>query len=182
MVTKTFIETERLILRQWKETDRNTFAELNGDPENLKFFPYVLTRKQSDEFINKTIDHINKNQYGLFAIEIKETNEFIGFTGLATPSFEASFTPCTEIGWRLHKNFWGKGYATEAAIAALEYGFSIINLDEIVSFTSHYNIPSINVMKKIGMKHDQQGDFDHPNVEDGHKLKPHVLYRINKYR
>jgi ribosomal-protein-alanine N-acetyltransferase len=177
---KTYIETERLILRQWKESDRDVFAELNQNPENLLFFPNTLTRKQSDDFINKTIQLIDNNGYGLFAVELKETSEFIGFTGLATPSFEAHFTPCTEVGWRLHKNYWGKGYATEAAKSVLNFAFNKLYLGEVVSFTSLLNTPSINVMKRIGMTHDPSRDFEHPRIEKGHKLRPHTFYQIKK--
>lgn len=174
----TIIETERLILRQWKESDRKIFSELNADPENMKFFPRPFNEEESHSFIDKTIEIIDRDGYGLFAIVVKETNQFIGFTGLAVPSYETHFTPCTEIGWRIHKDFWGKGFATEAARGVLEFAFNTLQLNEIVSFTSHFNTPSINVMKRIGMIHDQNGDFDHPRVEEGHKLRPHVLYRI----
>lgn len=177
---KNFIETERLILRQWKESDRDVFAELNGSHENMAFFPRPFTREESDAFIDKTISLINQNGFGLFAVEIKETSEFIGFTGLNRPTYQTHFTPCVEIGWRIHQRFWGKGYATEAALGVLDFAFQELKLEEVVSFTSHLNIPSIKVMERIGMIHDPKGDFNHPNVEEGHKLRPHTLYRIKK--
>lgn len=177
MTKKIFIETDRLIIRQWLDSDRSTFRELNGDPENMEFFPFTFNNEQSDEFIDKTIDYIDHHGFGLFAVEIKETSEFIGFIGLMRPTFQAHFTPCTEIGWRLHKRFWGHGYATEAASHVLDFAFHTLKLEEVVSFTSTFNLPSIKVMQRIGMVHDPNGDFDHPRVENGHKLKRHVLYR-----
>lgn len=175
-----FVETERLILRQWKESDRETFVELNSSKENLPFFPNPFSKDESDKFIDKTISLIEKNGFGLFAVEIKSTGEFIGFTGLHNPTYKTHFTPCTEIGWRLHKNFWGKGYATEAAKGALDFAFNQLKLDEIVSFTATLNTPSIKVMERIGMTRDESGEFDHPNVPDGHILKRHVLYRLKR--
>lgn len=172
------IQTNRLILRQWKDSDREMFGILNADPETLKYFPKTLTQKESNAFIDKSIEIINRKGYGLFAVEIKETNEFIGFTGLAIPSWEAQFTPCTEIGWRLYKDFWGKGYATESANAVLKFAFNELKLNEVVSFTSPYNVPSINVMKRIGMTHDPDRDFEHPRIEVGNKLRRHVFYAI----
>jgi RimJ/RimL family protein N-acetyltransferase len=172
------IETDRLILRQWKESDRDIFAELNADQDNMAFFPKTYNRSESDAFIDKTIELIATNGFGLFAVEVKETSQFIGFVGLASPPYETPFTPCTEIGWRLHKNSWGNGYATEAACAVLDFAFTELKKDEIVSFTSPLNLPSINVMKKIGLKRDESGDFDHPRIEPGHELRRHILYRI----
>ena len=175
----TFIETDRLRLRQWIDDDRALFAELNADPQNMEFFPSPILRSDSDIFIDKMIALIEENGWGLFSVEINETNEFIGFIGLAVPSYKTHFTPCTEIGWRLHKKYWGNGYATEGAKAVLNFAFNTLHKEEIVSFTSNLNIPSISVMKRIGMTRDIQGDFEHPNVKDGHKLRHHVLYRIN---
>ena len=113
-------------------------------------------------------------------MEVKDTGEFIGFTGLNVPTFEAPFLPGVEIGWRLAKGAWGNGYATEAARAALAYAFGPAGLDEIVSFTATTNLPSQRVMQRIGMVHDEAGDFDHPRIEDGHRLQRHVLYRITR--
>lgn len=181
---KKFIETKRLILRQWKESDRDTFAEINAAKENLPFFPRTYSTSESNQIVDKTIEYIEENGFGLFAVEIKQTGEFIGFTGLYQPTYKTPFTPCTEIGWRLHKNFWRKGYATEAAKGALGFAFNQLKFEEIVSFTASLNIPSIKVMERIGMTRDELGDFDHPNVPDGHILKRHVLYRLqlNQFR
>jgi len=180
MEAEVFIETERLLLRQWKESDKKPFAQLNSDPETLLHFPKTLAEEESNSFVDKTIQLINKNKYGLFAVELKDSGKFIGFTGLAVPSWEADFTPCTEIGWRIYKGYWGKGYATEAAKKVLNFAFSKLKLEEVVAFTSHFNIPSIKVMKRIGMIHDPARDFDHPRIEQGHKFSPHVFYQISR--
>jgi len=174
------IETDRLILRQWKESDRQSFTELNLDPETMRFFPSTYSADVSNKLIDREIERINNDDIGLLAVEVKRTSDFIGFIGIARPSYETHFTPCTEIGWRIRKEFWGKGYATEGAKAVIKYAFDEIKLQEIVSFTSKLNLPSIKVMEKIGMSRDLSGDFDHPLVEEGHKLKEHVLYRIKR--
>lgn len=174
------IETERLTLRQWMEEDKAPFAALNACPETMKHFPRTFSKEESDAFVEKTIKIIDDKGYGLFAVENFDTEEFLGFVGLNEPTFDAPFTPCVEIGWRLHKDHWGKGFATEAAKAVLALAFERLNIPEIVSFTSPLNEASIKVMEKIGMTRDESSDFDHPNVEDGSPLKKHVLYRIKK--
>lgn len=174
------IETERLTLRQWQESDKAPFAKLNACPDTMKYFPRTFTEEESNAFVDKTMKIIEDKGYGLFAVEDFESEEFLGFVGLNEPNFEAPFTPCLEIGWRLHKDHWGKGYATEAAKAVLALAFERLNIPEIVSFTSSLNVPSLKVMEKIGMQRDHSGDFEHPNVEDGSPLKTHQLYRIKK--
>ena len=171
------IETDRLILRQWVDADKPGFAALNGDPETMRFFPKTLTADQSDELADKMRDSITEDGYGFMAVELKASREFIGTIGLARPHFQAHFTPCTEIGWRLHRDFWGKGYATEGARAMLNFAFEEVELSEIVAFTSPLNIPSIRVMQRLGMVSDPREDFDHPRVKPGHPLERHVLYR-----
>ena len=175
-----FIETPRLILRQWQETDHEPYIQLNQDEEVAEFFPSVSTRDETLAQINRFILHIKRYNYGFFAVERKDNRQFIGFTGLSHPRFESYFTPCVEIGWRLSKANWGQGFATEAAKACLEFGFDKLGLDEIYSFTSIYNVRSEQVMKKIGMT--KEGLFDHPSIEDGHILKQHVLYKIENNR
>jgi RimJ/RimL family protein N-acetyltransferase len=176
----TDLTTDRLLLRQWRDSDREPFAALNADPAVMEHFPALQTREQSDALIDRNIPDLDDRGWGLWALEVKDTGEFIGFTGLNVPTFEAPFLPGVEIGWRLAKGAWGNGYATEAARAALAYGFGPIGLDEIVSFTATTNLPSQRVMQRIGMVHDEAGDFDHPRVEEGHRLRRHVLYRINR--
>ncbi|PIK16393.1 GNAT family N-acetyltransferase [Halobacteriovorax sp. JY17] len=174
------IETERLILRQWKNSDIEPFIQLNLDTETMKFFPSTYGREVSEKLIERERERIKQDDIGLLAVEVKETGEFIGFIGLGRPAYETPFTPCTEIGWRIYRDFWGKGYATEGARSVIEFAFTELGLEEVVSFTSKLNKPSIRVMEKIGMKRDLGGDFDHPMVDDGDKLKRHVLYRIKK--
>lgn len=174
------IETERLILRRWREEDRVPFAALNASTEVCEFLPKQLTREESDGLADRIDDHFEGRGFGLFAVERQDTGAFIGFTGLAVPRFEAPFMPAVEIGWRLDHAHWGKGFATEAARAALAHGFGPLGLAEIVSFTVPENVRSRGVMEKIGMHHDPADDFDHPMLEPGNPLRRHVLYRISR--
>ncbi|MGC4940890.1 GNAT family N-acetyltransferase [Kribbella sp. DT2] len=176
----TDLKTERLLLRQWTEADKEPFAALNADPAVMEHFPSMLTREQSDEMVDRTARAVVERGLGWLAVEVLETGRFIGFIGLSVASFEAPFTPAVEIGWRLSKDAWGNGYATEGARAVLEYGFGPLGLDEIVSFTATTNLPSQRVMQRIGMTHDEADDFDHSRLEPGHPLRRHVLYRITK--
>jgi len=171
--------TSRLVLRQWRESDRDPFATLNADPLVMEHFPVLLTHDQSDTMMDRCIVHLECDGYGLWAVEVRTSGEFIGFVGLAVPTWEAAFTPCTEIGWRLARSAWGYGYATEAANAALAMAFGVIGLDEVVSFTTTRNLRSQRVMQRIGMTRDPSEDFDHPLVADG-PLRRHVLYRISR--
>jgi len=164
-------------LRRWREADREPFAAMNADPEVMEYFPAALTREQSDDLIEKIEAGFEIHGFGLWALELRSSGEFIGFTGLAAPEFDAHFTPTVEIGWRLARSAWSSGYATEAAQAALEFGFGQAGLAEIVSFTSTGNVRSRAVMKRIGMTRDPQDDFDHPRLPEGHPLRHHVLYR-----
>jgi RimJ/RimL family protein N-acetyltransferase len=176
-MSKIFIETPRLILRQWTETDYQPYIELNQDKDIMEFFPNVSTAVETLAQIDRFMTRIEQNGYGFFAVERKDNGQFIGFTGLSQPGFESHFTPCVEIGWRLSKANWNQGFATEAASACLEYGFNKLGLDEIYSFTSVRNKRSERVMIKIGMK--KEGVFDHPSIEEGHFLKEHVLYKAS---
>jgi RimJ/RimL family protein N-acetyltransferase len=156
------------------DTDIPVFVEMNKDPKVMEYFPKVLSEEETMAMIDRVKQHFIDNGFGLFAVELKETNGFIGFVGLSIPNFEADFTPCVEIGWRLAHKHWGKGYAPEAAEACLNYGFDNLGLKEIVSFTSVLNKSSMRVMEKIGMKYVKE--FDHPNVEPNSRLRKHVLY------
>jgi len=178
MSLKPIISTERLILRNWCDTDIEPFVQMNSDARIMKYFPNVLNRLQTIEFVQKIQQHFDKYTYGLFAVEEKLNREFIGFIGFSHPQFESFFTPCIEIGWRLSATYWNKGLATEGALACLEYGFSILNFNNIYSFTSVHNLPSISVMKKIGLKH--HGDFDHPKINKDNWLYKHTLYSISQ--
>lgn len=169
------MQTDRLILRNWQDSDREPFAALNADPEVMAHFPAPMSRERSDAMIDRHRALLEASEPGLFAVE--DSGGFIGFVGLAVPGFKTSFTPCVEIGWRLAHHAWGHGYATEAALAVLDHGFNRLMLNEIVSFTSIGNRRSRAVMERIGMTHDPLEDFDHPNLEAGHPLRRHVLYR-----
>jgi 3-dehydroquinate dehydratase/shikimate dehydrogenase len=175
------IRTERLILRPWQEDDLEPFAQLNADPRVREYFPGVLSRQESNAFVKLMSDHIQRYGWGLWAASLIQTGEFIGFIGLQNVDFQAPFnklSPAVEIGWRLAFNHWGKGYATEGAIAALQYGFEALGVKEIVSFTAVPNMRSRHVMEKIGMQHDPKDDFNHPKLPEEHKLCKHVLYRL----
>ncbi len=172
------LSTLRLNLRKWIDSDTQPFIEMNKDAEVMKYFPSTLTEAETLKMIERINLGFEKNGFGLFAVENKLTKEFIGFTGFAIPTFEAFFTPCVEIGWRLKKEFWGQGFATEAAAACLQYGFADLGFDKIVSFTSVLNTNSEKVMKRIGMKY--VADFDHPKLGKDSILCRHVLYEICK--
>lgn len=165
----------RLTLRDWRESDREPFAALNADPRVMEHFPSTLDRVSSDALAARLETRLRAQGWGLWAVDLD--GEFIGFTGLARPSFEAPFMPAVEIGWRLAPHAWGHGYATEAAIAAAAYAFEVLGLDELVSFTTVRNMTSRRVMERIGMTHDERDDFDHPNLV-GHPQQRHVLYRL----
>ena len=174
------IETERLALREWRESDREPFAAMNADPRVAEYLSRPLDRTESDAFIDRVLAHWAADGHGLWAVERRADGRFIGFIGLTPPSFEAAFTPCVEIGWRLAPEAWGAGYATEGARAALAFGFERVGLDEIVSFTVPANVRSRAVMERIGMTRDPADDFLHPSFPDGHRLRRHVLYRVRR--
>jgi RimJ/RimL family protein N-acetyltransferase len=171
------LKTDRLKLRGWREGDLAAFAAMNADPAVMEHFPGTLSRRESDELIERIEGGFEANGFGLWALEVQETGEFIGFTGLAVPGFEAHFTPVVEIGWRLAPSAWGKGYATEAGGAALAFGFEQGGLAEVISFASVGNRRSHTVMERLGMTHDPADDFDHPSLPPGHPQRRHVLYR-----
>jgi RimJ/RimL family protein N-acetyltransferase len=172
--------TDRLRLRRWRPEDRAPFAALNADPEVMRHFPAVMSRAESDALVDRIEAHFAEHGYGLWAVEVLETEEFIGFTGLSRVSFETPFTPAVEIGWPLARPAWGHGYATEAARAALTFGFDHADLAEIVSFTSLTNQRSQAVMQRLGMIRRAEEDFDHPRLDAGHPLRHHVLYRMKR--
>ncbi|WP_039041586.1 GNAT family N-acetyltransferase [Sporosarcina sp. ZBG7A] len=173
-----YLETARLILRDWKETDLEPFRRLNEDEEVMTYFPASLTYEETNAFYQAIISEIKECGFGLYAVEEKTNKEFIGLIGFHRATFDADFTPCIEIGWRLKKEAWGKGYATEGAAACLEYGFTELNFTDVYSFTADINQPSKNVMRKIGMNFIE--NFDHPKVKEGSSLKKHVLFHINR--
>jgi len=172
------LRTNRLCLRRWCATDRQPFAALNADPRVMEYFPALLPREQSDALAARIEGHFERHGFGLWAVEIVDIAPFAGFIGLSVPRFEAQFTPCVEIGWRLAAGYWGCGYATEGARAVLAFGFEQLRLAEIVSFTVTHNLRSRRVMERLGMTRNPADDFDHPALPEGHPLRRHVLYRI----
>ena len=180
MAPRIHVETERLKLRDWTEADAEPFAAINSDPRVMEFFSRPLDRAESDAFLARNQAGMVANGYGLFAVEVRESGAFIGYVGLARPTFTAHFTPAMEIGWRLAREAWGHGYATEAARAVVAHAFGPLGLDALVSFTADWNRPSRRVMEKLGMTHDPADDFLHPKLPEGHKLSRHVLYRLSR--
>jgi ribosomal-protein-alanine N-acetyltransferase len=171
------LRTERLLLRGWRESDAAPFAALNADAEVMRYFPRPLTRRDSDRLARRAASDLERQGWGLWALEEHTTGHFLGFTGLARPTFEASFTPAVEVGWRLTRAAWGFGYATEAAHAAATFAFDELGLDELISYTAEPNARSRAVMSRLGMQHDPGDDFDHPLMPEG-DLRRHVLYRL----
>jgi RimJ/RimL family protein N-acetyltransferase len=172
------LETPRLKLRRWKDSDGDAFYQINSDPAVMEFMPKILTRQESDGLMARIGEYFDGHSFGLWALEEKSSGILAGFTGLSIPRFDAHFTPCVEIGWRLGRTFWGRGYATEAALAVLGFGFQELGLPEIVSFTSPLNLRSIAVMERLKMTRNPSDDFDHPALPEGHPLRRHLLYRI----
>jgi RimJ/RimL family protein N-acetyltransferase len=152
---------------------------LNADRRVAEYLPSTLSRAESDSLASRIEAHFERHGFGLWAVEVPGVGEFAGFVGLALPRFEAHFTPCVEIGWRLDARYWGLGYATEGARAAAQFAFEVLRLKEIVAFTVPANIRSRRVMEKLGMTYSPEDDFDHPALATGHPLRRHVLYRLN---
>ena len=186
------LTTPRLLLRRWHERDLPAFAGLNADPRVTAFLPKPLTRSESDMMVERIEAHFDRHGFGLWAVEVvggapggeaasvPGGSPCVGFVGLAVPSFQAHFTPCVEIGWRLAYGHWGRGYAVEAARAALDSAFGQLKLDEVVSFTTPANRRSWGVMERLGMTRTPADDFQHPALPEGHALRPHVLYRVRR--
>jgi RimJ/RimL family protein N-acetyltransferase len=151
-----------------------------ADPRVMEFFPATLTREQTAAGVARIREHFDRHGFGMWAVEVPGQAPFIGFVGLAHVPFDAHFTPCVEVGWRLAAGQWGRGYATEAARAALDFGFGQLGLDQIVAFTVPANARSVRVMERLGMTRDPHGDFDHPRLPDGSPLRRHVLYRMTR--
>ena len=182
------------MLRDWRDEDLAPFAALNADPQVMEHLPSVLSRVESDALAARIRAELAERGFGLWAVEAPGVASFVGFTGLAVPRFDAQFTgkrsaqrghgpsgvseECVEIGWRIAREHWGRGYATEAALAVLRFGFERLGLAEIVAFTAVGNARSRRVMEKLGMTHEPADDFDHPALAPGHPLRRHVLYRI----
>ena len=172
-------KTRRLALVAWQDRHRATFAEMNRDPQVMRYFPALLTAEQTHAGIDVWTAQFADRGWSNWAVELLDSGEFIGFIGLSVPRRQLPCSPCTEIGWRLKPSAWGHGYATEGAMACLRVGFDRLGLEEIVSFTTLTNLPSIAVMQRIGMTNTNQ-DFEHPGVPEGHPLRPHCLYKVTR--
>ncbi len=180
MTDRVCLETRRLILRPWREEDRAAFAAINADPRVMAHFPKVLDRSESDEIFARVLDGFAGQGYGPWALEARGGRPFVGFCGIWSPRFSAHFTPCIEIGWRLAFGAWGRGYATEAAQAALAFAFDRMELEEIVAYAVPENLRSRQVMERLGMVRDPADDFDHPLQPEGAPARRHVLYRLGR--
>ncbi len=172
------LTTPRLRLRRWRQTDLGPFAAMNDDPAVMEFYPNRLDQEATRLMIGRIEAHFERHGFGLWAAEAPGVADFVGYVGLSVPAYETAFTPCVEVGWRLASVHWGKGYATEAARAALKHGFESLGLREVVSFTVPANVRSRAVMERLGMQRDPAEDFDHPLLPVGHPLRRHVLYRL----
>nr|WP_205756120.1 GNAT family N-acetyltransferase [Labrenzia sp. 011] len=177
-----FLETDRLLLRAWRDEDIDPFAEICADLEVMRYFPEPLSREKSILLISRSREKQERDGFCIAPVELKETGAFLGFVGLNRPDYPKPlpFDPCVEIGWRLKQSAWGQGYASEAARAWLRFGFETIGLDEIVAFTIPDNAPSQNVMRRLGMTRDHEGDFLHPSIPEHHPFAPHILYRLGR--
>ena len=175
------METDRLILRQWQASDYPVFAEMNADPQVMEYFPTPLTSAESNALADRLKALIVERGWGFWAVELKATGQFMGFVGLHSQDGDSGIphAPLVEIGWRLSSIYWGQGYATEAAFAALDYAFEQLAVGQVYAFTALQNMPSQRVMQKLSMVNCQQ-DFDHPKLPDGHPLQRHCLYSIDR--
>lgn len=169
------LETPRLLLRRWRDSDREPFYRINSDPRVMEFFLACLTREQSDAMMDRIEAHFDEHGFGLFAAQLRSTGDLVGFVGVMVPSFEADFTPCVEIGWRLAVAHWNRGLATEGARAVMRHAFEDLGLRELVSFAVVENARSLRVMEKLGMTRDRE--FLHPRLPQSFRYRRHVLYR-----
>jgi RimJ/RimL family protein N-acetyltransferase len=174
------LTTERLLLRRWRPSDRHPFEALNADSRVMEFMPGVLSPALTGRVIARIQRHFRRHRFGLFAAELIAEETFVGFIGLSIPQFNAHFMPTVEIGWRLAFDYWGRGLATEGARTVLRYAFNELGLPSVVSFTVPANLRSRRVMQKLGMFHDPRDDFDHPGLPQGHPLRRHVLFRLER--
>jgi RimJ/RimL family protein N-acetyltransferase len=169
-----------MLLRPWRDSDREPFAEMNSDRQVMEFMPGLLSREESDRLIDRIQVHFERHGFGLFAAELRGNRIFLGFVGLSVPGFDAPFMPAVEIGWRLASEHWGQGLATEGAREVLRFAYQELGLTEVVSFTVPENVRSRRVMEKLGMTHDAVDDFDHPLPPEEHALRRQVLYRLKR--
>jgi RimJ/RimL family protein N-acetyltransferase len=176
------LNTDRLILRPWRDADRIPFAEQSGDPRVMNFFPGPMTPAESDALAASIASHFEQHGYGWWAVEVKGGDSFIGYVGIQHCDFPAPFTPAVAIGWRLGAEHWQEGYAHEAAEAVLRFAFEEAGLDEVVAFTVPANLASLALMERLGMEYDARDDFQHPHLPPEHRLRHHLLYRLSRER
>jgi RimJ/RimL family protein N-acetyltransferase len=181
VVSQRQLRTERLLLRPWREDDREPFAAMNADQAVMEYFPATLTGARSDALAERIDSDIQRLGYGFWAAEIPGEAPFIGFIGLVATDDDMPFAPAIEVGWRLARAHWGKGLASEGARAAVAFGFDELGLEQIVALTAVANVRSRRVMERLGMRHDPAYDFPHPRVPVGHPIAPHVLYRLDAH-
>jgi len=174
------IETPRLLLRQWKDSDVDPWAEMNADPRVMEFFPWTFDRARSEETAARMRRELERDGFGFYVVELKHNGQFAGIIGIDEIPYDVPFTPAREVGWRLAYDTWGHGYATEGAKAALAMAFDRLGWEEVVAVTALVNKRSERVMQRLGMVRDPSADFDHPRVPEGHALRPHMLYRIRR--
>jgi RimJ/RimL family protein N-acetyltransferase len=172
------IRTKRLLLRRWTDHDRKDFAQISADPEVMRYRLAPLSRRESDALIDQIEGSFDQNGFGLWAVERLEDGRLLGFTGFGTSEFDAPFCPAIDIGWTLARNVWGHGYATEGAVAAMDFAFDELKLSEVVAHTTQLNERSQAVMRRLGMTYDPGDDFDAPWYEVGHPRRRFVLYRM----
>lgn len=173
-----YLETDRVLLRDWSGDDLEPFAAMNADEKVMEYYPAIINREESDALAMRLQQDMDAVGFGLYAVEDKSTGNFIGYVGISEVRFPADFAPALEIGWRLAATSWGHGFATEAAKACMAHAFSEFGFPDLVSFTTRGNTKSIAVMERIGMSRNPDDDFEHPNLPEDHPLRPHVLYRI----
>jgi RimJ/RimL family protein N-acetyltransferase len=183
LVLKTFphpleLRTKRTLLRQWKDSDLPDWVAMNADADVRRYFPTRLSEEEALGEVGRMRAAIAQRGWGMWALEIPGQLQVAGTVGLHVTTIDAHFVPCVELGWRLKREAWGQGYATEAAQAAAEFAFRDLGLDEIVAFTTVTNAPSQRVMQRLGMHRDPSDDFDHPRIEAGHPMRPHLLFRL----
>jgi RimJ/RimL family protein N-acetyltransferase len=174
------LRTRRLVLRRWKESDLLPFARINADQRVMEFMLGTMTEEETRQSVEHMKKHFDAHGFGRWAVEITDSEKFIGFVGISIPTYTLTFSPCVEVAWRICADEWGKGYAPEAANEAMRDGFKRVGLEEIVSFTTLTNSKSRRVMEKLGMRYCSAEDFDHPMVPEAHSLRRHVLYRMTK--
>jgi len=173
-------ESERLLLRSWRDEDVHDWVTMGADPRVMRFFPAVYDAEYASAMAQRLRDRLEADGYGWWVLEAKKVTSFAGVIALQKVPFEAHFTPAFEVGWRLKPEYWGRGYATEGASLATRFAFEVLNLEEVVAMTAVQNIPSQRVMERLGMTHDPRDDFDNPRLEEAHHLRRHVLWRLSR--